>query len=289
MATGAAPGRASPTSPAPRWSSPPRGSEERDREIAVARARGRRPGQRRRPSRALRFLHAGDRQPRAARGRDRQRGRRAGALPPCPRPHRGAAGAGLRRPRRPRRAAPRARRAGASPSGADRRRFWARFFSGPVAEKVFAGAHRRGRERGASACSRSTRTCPATCRWSAPGPGAEDLLTLRAQRALQEADVIVYDRLVPEAIVAQGRRDARRIYVGKAKGEHALSQDEINALIVARGAARPPRRPPQVGRSADLRPGRRGDGGAPRGGHLLRHRARHHRRLRRRGRERRSR
>ena len=66
------------------------------------------------------------------------------------------------------------------------------------------------------------------------GPGAEDLLTLRAQRALQEADVIVYDRLVPEAIVAQGRRDARRVYVGKAQGDHALSQDEINALLVAR-------------------------------------------------------
>ena len=64
------------------------------------------------------------------------------------------------------------------------------------------------------------------------GPGAEDLLTLRAQRALQEADVIVYDRLVPEAVVAQGRRDARRIYVGKAKGDHAVSQEEINALLV---------------------------------------------------------
>ena len=64
------------------------------------------------------------------------------------------------------------------------------------------------------------------------GPGAEDLLTLRAQRALQEADVIVHDRLVPDAIVAQGRRDARRIPVGKAKGAHSVSQDEINRLIV---------------------------------------------------------
>src|SRR6185295_13734824 len=64
------------------------------------------------------------------------------------------------------------------------------------------------------------------------GPGAEDLLTLRAQRALQEADVIVYDRLVPETVVAQGRRDARRIFVGKAKGAHSASQDEINALLV---------------------------------------------------------
>jgi uroporphyrin-III C-methyltransferase/precorrin-2 dehydrogenase/sirohydrochlorin ferrochelatase len=57
-------------------------------------------------------------------------------------------------------------------------------------------------------------------------------LTLRAQRVLQEADVIVYDRLVPEAILAQGRRDARRVFVGKAKGRHSASQDEINAILV---------------------------------------------------------
>jgi uroporphyrin-III C-methyltransferase/precorrin-2 dehydrogenase/sirohydrochlorin ferrochelatase len=55
---------------------------------------------------------------------------------------------------------------------------------------------------------------------------------LRAQRVLQEADVIVYDRLVPETILAQGRRDARRIFVGKAKGEHSASQDEINAILI---------------------------------------------------------
>src|SRR5690606_30951368 len=69
------------------------------------------------------------------------------------------------------------------------------------------------------------------------GPGAADLLTLRAQRALQEADVIVYDRLVPEAIVAQGRRDARRIFVGKAKGAHSATQAEINDIIVREAKA----------------------------------------------------
>ena len=65
------------------------------------------------------------------------------------------------------------------------------------------------------------------------GPGAEDLLTLRAQRLLMEADVIVYDALVPEAVVAMGRRDAERLPVGKRKGCHSKSQDEINALLVA--------------------------------------------------------
>lgn len=64
------------------------------------------------------------------------------------------------------------------------------------------------------------------------GPGAEDLLTLRAQRLLQEADVIVHDQLVPTAVIDMGRRDAERISVGKSKGNHSFTQAEINALIV---------------------------------------------------------
>jgi len=64
------------------------------------------------------------------------------------------------------------------------------------------------------------------------GPGSEDLLTLRAQRLLQEADVIVHDQLVPSAVVQMGRRDAEQIDVGKAKGHHSFSQAQINTLIV---------------------------------------------------------
>ena len=64
------------------------------------------------------------------------------------------------------------------------------------------------------------------------GPGSEDLLTLRAQRLLQEADVIVHDQLVPDVVVDMGRRDAERIDVGKAKGHHSFSQAQINTLIV---------------------------------------------------------
>ncbi len=64
------------------------------------------------------------------------------------------------------------------------------------------------------------------------GPGSEDLLTLRAQRLLQEADVIVHDQLVPDAVVQMGRRDAEQISVGKAKGHHSFSQAQINTLIV---------------------------------------------------------
>jgi uroporphyrin-III C-methyltransferase/precorrin-2 dehydrogenase/sirohydrochlorin ferrochelatase len=64
------------------------------------------------------------------------------------------------------------------------------------------------------------------------GPGAADLLTLRAQRLLQEADVIVHDQLVPDAVIEMGRRDAPRISVGKAKGHHSFTQAQINALLI---------------------------------------------------------
>jgi uroporphyrin-III C-methyltransferase/precorrin-2 dehydrogenase/sirohydrochlorin ferrochelatase len=65
------------------------------------------------------------------------------------------------------------------------------------------------------------------------GPGAPDLLTLRALRLLQEADVIFHDRLVDPAVLDLARRDAERVFVGKAVGACAWPQDRINALIVA--------------------------------------------------------
>ncbi|MBM3516519.1 MAG: uroporphyrinogen-III C-methyltransferase, partial [Alphaproteobacteria bacterium] len=63
------------------------------------------------------------------------------------------------------------------------------------------------------------------------GPGAADLLTLRALQALQRADVIVHDRLVSAAVLDLARRDARRIDVGKARGHPRRSQAETNALL----------------------------------------------------------
>lgn len=126
---------------------------------------------------------------------------------------------------------------GAFRSGEARRRFWARFFSGPVAEKVFAGDIGAAEDEALRLLEIDPLREPGHVSLVGAGPGAEDLLTLRAQRALQEADVIVYDRLVPEAVVAQGRRDARRIYVGKAKGAHAVTQDEINAILVSEARA----------------------------------------------------
>ena len=67
------------------------------------------------------------------------------------------------------------------------------------------------------------------------GPGAADLLTLRAQRLLGEADVIVHDRLVTPEVLDMARRDADRIMVGKARSNHTMPQEEINALLVRLG------------------------------------------------------
>ena len=72
---------------------------------------------------------------------------------------------------------------------------------------------------------------PASSTWSAPARRG-DLLTLRALRLLGEADVIVHDRLGTEEVLEIARRDAPRIFVGKARANHCLPQQEINALLV---------------------------------------------------------
>lgn len=117
--------------------------------------------------------------------------------------------------------------------GAERRRFWERFFAGPVAEAVLAGDERWARERMLKDVNApaSEREPEGIVHLVGAGPGDPDLLTLRAHRLLQDADVIVYDRLVAPELLDHARRDAERIYVGKARGAHVRSQDEINALL----------------------------------------------------------
>ncbi|WP_420338783.1 siroheme synthase CysG [Roseibium sp.] len=116
-----------------------------------------------------------------------------------------------------------------------RRNFWARFFSGSVATNLYAGKADVARAE-AQRLLNSMADEPGFVWLVGAGPGAEDLLTLRAQRLLQEADVIVHDALVPADVVAMGRRDAERISVGKRKGAHSVPQSEICDLLVKLGS-----------------------------------------------------
>ncbi|MEJ8473646.1 siroheme synthase CysG [Roseibium algae] len=120
------------------------------------------------------------------------------------------------------------------PDGAARRRFWARFFSGSVATSMNSGRADLARSE-AQRLLNGTDDDAGHVWLVGAGPGAEDLLTLRAQRLLQEADVIVHDALVPAGVVSMGRRDAQRISVGKRKGAHSVPQNEINKLLVELG------------------------------------------------------
>jgi uroporphyrin-III C-methyltransferase/precorrin-2 dehydrogenase/sirohydrochlorin ferrochelatase len=119
-----------------------------------------------------------------------------------------------------------------------RRRFWENFFDGEIAADVLAGradpASESIEQRLSASLSRASQDAPdlGEVALVGAGPGDPGLLTLRALRALQNADVILYDRLVSPEVLDLARRDAERIYVGKAAGAAHVSQDEINALLV---------------------------------------------------------
>jgi uroporphyrin-III C-methyltransferase/precorrin-2 dehydrogenase/sirohydrochlorin ferrochelatase len=119
-----------------------------------------------------------------------------------------------------------------------RQRFWERLISGRAAGEVLLGAEAAA----AATFARELRT-PGDDRGEVyligAGPGDPDLLTLRALQLLQQADVILYDRLVPEAILERARRDAERVFVGKETGDQS-QQSRINELLV--GYARAGRR-----------------------------------------------
>jgi uroporphyrin-III C-methyltransferase/precorrin-2 dehydrogenase/sirohydrochlorin ferrochelatase len=120
-----------------------------------------------------------------------------------------------------------------------RRPFWERIVSGIVGTRVLAGDD-AGAEKAFETELRTSHltTSPATGRTGlgevyliGAGPGDPDLLTLRALQLLQQADVVLYDRLVPDAVLDRSRRDAERIFVGKEAGDHEV-QDRIHELLV---------------------------------------------------------
>jgi uroporphyrin-III C-methyltransferase/precorrin-2 dehydrogenase/sirohydrochlorin ferrochelatase len=112
-----------------------------------------------------------------------------------------------------------------------RRRVLERILIGRVADLVFAGQDTAAAAIMADELADGARATGVVFLVGA-GPGAADLLTLRALRVLGEADVIVHDRLVSNEVLDLARRDADRIFVGKARANHCMKQEDINALLV---------------------------------------------------------
>lgn len=114
-----------------------------------------------------------------------------------------------------------------------RRKFWERALQGQVAELALSGDVRSARRKlaeeinGADAADATGEVYLVGA-----GPGDPDLLTFRALRLMQQADVVVYDHLVGDGILDLVRRDAHRIYVGKECHNHTLPQEDINDLLV---------------------------------------------------------
>lgn len=112
-----------------------------------------------------------------------------------------------------------------------RRVFWEDLYASPLKEQVFHD----------NLTEADRLIEQALAEWKTPkgevylvgaGPGDPELLTLKALRLMQQADVVIYDRLVSPAIMELCRRDATKIYVGKARSNHAVPQEDINALLV---------------------------------------------------------
>lgn len=113
-----------------------------------------------------------------------------------------------------------------------RRLFWEQVVDGRVGELVLAGNERRAEEELERQLQGSDVLDQGEVYLVGAGPGDPDLLTFKAMRLLQTADVVLYDRLVAPEILDKARRDAERIYVGKRRAEHSLPQEEINQLLL---------------------------------------------------------
>lgn len=121
----------------------------------------------------------------------------------------------------------------AIPDEGRRRHFWEDVLQGPIAEMVFSGRDDEARQTLEDALQGKVPSRDiGEVYLVGAGPGDPDLLTFRAVRLMQQADVVIYDRLVAGPILDMTRRDAERYYVGKEKDNHAVPQEGINQLLV---------------------------------------------------------
>ncbi len=115
-----------------------------------------------------------------------------------------------------------------------RRKFWEQVLQGPIAELVFANQVSAAQKLLDDAIQQAddSELPQGEVYLVGAGPGDPDLLTFRALRLMQQADVVVYDRLVSQEIMDLVRKDAEHIYAGKERAQHALQQETINQLLV---------------------------------------------------------
>jgi uroporphyrin-III C-methyltransferase/precorrin-2 dehydrogenase/sirohydrochlorin ferrochelatase len=115
-----------------------------------------------------------------------------------------------------------------------RRKFWEQVLQGPIAELVFANQSKAAQQLLTDAIQQADNSdlSQGEVYLVGAGPGDPDLLTFRALRLMQQADVVVYDRLVSSEIMDLVRKDAEQIYAGKERAQHTLQQETINELLV---------------------------------------------------------
>ena len=113
-----------------------------------------------------------------------------------------------------------------------RRRFWESVVDGPVGEAAFKGDMEAARKLLEAKIDSEDTEADGEVYLVGAGPGDPDLLTFKALRLMQKADVVLYDRLVSPPILEMVRRDAERIYVGKQRAQHSVPQPEINQMLV---------------------------------------------------------
>ncbi len=119
--------------------------------------------------------------------------------------------------------------------GRQRRRFWERVINGPIADMALSGRDEAARREFDKVLALAAGdTAPDTMGevyLVGAGPGDPDLLTFRALRLIQRADVVLYDRLLDDSLLTLVRRDAERIYVGKKEKDHTMPQEDISSLM----------------------------------------------------------
>jgi len=123
------------------------------------------------------------------------------------------------------------------PTLAQRNRFWSDALQGPVAELALSGQLEQAELLLEQMIVGETDTHHGAVYLVGAGPGDPDLLTFRAMRLLQQADLVVYDRLVSPQILELVRKDAEKIYVGKQRADHSVPQTEINQLLTEQALA----------------------------------------------------